>query len=323
MIAKPLLRLVAASLLLSAACKPALAKDVWFEPLDNLTPRGSIYVDPDYPELFTESGKSGAAWASGVSTFAIEPTYAIAATDAELQALGSFLATHRMALNITLPMLPISTSPEPLVEGYTKPGVCLYVAMRFQSLGIAVASVSADEPLTWGHYYAGPNAAQLSIPDTARAVGEALAEVRQVFPDVALVDYEAPSLTTNAQFAADLPVWLAYVKAYAGTAPSMLVFDADWTADWQGAVTSSLPALSAAGVKAGIFIIDNDVNDVTAEAWYDGTLRNEAAVKASGIAFATKILANWTAAPTVLLPKTGPYAITTLLPGLEQSQRAK
>lgn len=311
--------LAGALLGLSAVCaapSAASAKDVWFQPLDNLTPTSGGYVDRDFPALFTGNG----SWANGVTTFAINSVYAILATDAQLQTMGSFLAARHIALNVTLPMLEISGTPA--VEGYTSPGFCWYIAYRLKSLGVAVSSFSADEPLSWGHYYTGDNSVRYSIPQAAQAFASAIAEVHSVFPGAAIVEFEAPSFTSDAQFAADLAEWLADVPADTGAGGiSTLIFDVDWNGDWEGAVEASEPALTAAGVKKGVFIVDNNPNEATAKGWTAAASANATAVQASGIPFDTKILANWTGAPTILLPQTGPYPITALLPKLVRSQR--
>lgn len=71
-----------------------------------------------------------------------------------------------------------------------------------------------DEPLTYAHYYNMKNACQFSIDEVARRVAAAIAEIRQYYPDVRVVDEEAPQSMTAAQWNADFLKWLeAYRRA--------------------------------------------------------------------------------------------------------------
>ncbi len=74
-----------------------------------------------------------------------------------------------------------------------------------------------DEPLSFAHYYDKKNACRYSIAETARRVAASIAEIRQFYSNVKVVDVEAPNITNPQQWNADFPQWLAAYRQATGT----------------------------------------------------------------------------------------------------------
>ena len=214
--------ILVASLLLSAV--PAIAASatdtsapqVWFAPNDDLArgPNHDHYLNHDFPHLFDVEP----AWTPNIDVFQISPMMGSVVGPAdELNRIGAFLKDRHIALAVGVgATLMDNSNPVPGecgfgIEGSNRPGRNAGEFKRLKQLGIDVAYVALDEPLTFGHYFAERpdgqrrNACHYSIDDTARRVAAAVTEIRQYYPDVRVVDEEAPSITAAAQWNADFP----------------------------------------------------------------------------------------------------------------------
>jgi hypothetical protein len=78
------------------------------------------------------------------------------------------------------------------VEGLNRPGRNAGSFKRLKQLGLDIQYIAMDEPLTFAHDHDKKNACQFSIQDTARRVAASIAEIRQYYPNVKVVDDEAP-----------------------------------------------------------------------------------------------------------------------------------
>jgi len=169
-----------------------------------------------------------------------------------------------------------------------------------------------DEPLTFGHYYNKKNACRYSIDDVARRVAAAIAEIKQIYPDVRVVDEEAPPITTTAQWNADFPKWLEAYRRATGAPLDAIVFDLDWRQPWQEIVVPGVRVAHQAGVRAGIFLDGTGPGESDADA-VAAYKRNMASVAALHAPFDFVEIANWTAHPANDLPQSDPNSLTGVL----------
>jgi hypothetical protein len=302
---------------MSLAVQPAFAQQVWFAPNDDLArgPNHDRYLNHDFPHLFDPAP----AWDAKIEVFGISPMMgSVVGPVDELQRINTFLTGHHIALAVGVGAALMDNRERTEgecgygVEGLNRPGRNAGAFQRLKQLGIEVSYVTMDEPLTFAHYYTKKNACGYSIPDTARRVAAAVAEIKQYYPNVRIVDEEAPSITTVAQWNADFAVWLKAYKDAVGAPLDAIVFDLDWRQPWQAVVAPSLRKARDAGVRTGI-ILDGTgpgSSDADAVAAYKG---NIATVEASGLHFDLVILANWTPHPERNLPESDPESLTSVL----------
>ncbi len=301
----------------------AFTQQVWFAPNDDLGrgPNRDRYFNHDFPHLFD----SQPAWSANIDVFEIPPMMgSVVGPAEELKSINSFLKGRHIALSVGVDATLLD-NPNPVpgecgfgIEGSNRPGRNAGEFKRLKQLGIEVTYVALDEPLTFGHYFAERpdgqrrNACHYSIDDTARRVANAVAEIRQYYPDVRVIDEEAPPITTAPQWNKDFPQWLKAYRDAAGAPFDAIVFDVDWRQPWQTTVAPGLRAAHNAGVKAGI-ILDgtgpgaSDADSVAARK------RNIQAVGASGLKFDLVIVANWTPHPARNLPESDPDTLTSVL----------
>jgi hypothetical protein len=229
------------------------------------------------------------AWSAKTDVFKISPMMGSTVGPAdELRRINAFLTGRGIALAVSIgTALMDNRDPVPGecgfgVEGMNRPGRNTSDFRRLKQLGVDIQYVAMDEPLTFSHYYSKKNASHYSISDTARRVAAAIAEIRQYYPDVRVVDEEAPPITTAAQWNADFPQWLASYKKAVGSPLDAIVFDVDWRQPWQATVASSVRVARAAGVKAGIFFTSAAGGGASDSDWVAAHKRNIQAVEASG-----------------------------------------
>jgi hypothetical protein len=290
---------------------------VWFAPNDDL-PRPSApggFLNHDFPHLFDPNP----AWDPKIDVFKISPKMGSTVGPAdELTRISGFLKARHVALAVSVGTM-LMDSPTPVsgecgfgVEGSNRPGRNAIEFRRLKQLDLEVSYVAMDEPLTFGHYYNKKNACRFSIDEVARRVASAIAEIRQYYPDVRVVDEEAPPITTAAQWNADFPKWLEAYRRATGQPLDAIMYDLDWRQPWQAVVTPSVRVARAAGVRPGIFITGAPPPASDSEA-VGAYRRNIQAVEATGLRFDLINIANWTPHPARNLPQSDPDTMTSVL----------
>jgi hypothetical protein len=294
-----------------------LAQQVWFSPNDDLGrgPNRDRYLNHDFSHLFDPSP----SWDAKTDVFGISPMMGSTVGPAdELKRINTFLVGRHIALAVGTGTVTMD-NPGPVpgecgfgVEGLIRPGRNAGSFRRLKQLGIEVAYITMDEPLTYGHYYAKKNACGYSIPEVARRVASEIAQIRQFYPNVRIVDEEAPQITTSAQWNADFSQWLSAYKQATGMPLDSIVFDVDWRQNWRAAVAPSMQMARRAGVHVGM-ILDGTgpgTSDATAVAAYKQNIQT---VESSGLKFDLVIIANWTPHPSRNLPQSDPQTLTSVL----------
>ena len=308
-----------AVLMLLAKPFEAAATEVWFAPNDDL-PRGPKHdriPGPDFQHLFDPAP----AWSMRADVFEISPMMTMASDDKtkdKLRRISPFLAQHHIALAVGVgAALVDNANPVPGecgfgVEGMGRPGRNTQYFQRLKQLGIGIQYIVMDEPLTYAHYYSKKNACHYSIEDTARRVADAIAEIRHYYPNARIVDEEAPSITSAAQWNADFAGWLKAYRQAVGSSLDAVVFDVDWRQSWQNWVVPSLTTAHNNRVRAGI-ILDGTgpgASDAEAIAAYK---QNMQSVDDSRLPFDLVVVANWTPHPSRNLPESDPDTLASVL----------
>jgi len=289
--------------------------EIWFAPQDNLQRGANPPTNQDFPQLFDPSP----AWSARADVFVVSPFMgSVAGPEDALHKIDAFLAGHHIALAVGIgaaQMDNVDRTPGECgfgVEGLNRPGRNAGSFKRLKQLGIDVQYVAMDEPLTFAHYYNKKNACQFSIQETARRVAASIAEIRQYYPSVKVVDYEAPNITSAQQWNADFAGWLAAYRQAVGAPLDAVVFDVDWRLPWQTWVSPSVTSAHRAGVRAGMFLTGTGPGASDADA-IAARKQNALAVDRARLPLDLVIIANWTPHPSRNLPESSPDTLTSFL----------
>jgi hypothetical protein len=309
---KDCLLTVCSGLLLITLLASASAEEVWFAPPDNMD-RGARTFNHDFPHLFDRNP----AWDAKIDVFKISPKMGSTIGPAEqLTRINAFLKDRHIALAVDVGAMQVdNANPVPGecgygVEGMVRPGRNAIQFRRLKQLGIEIRYVAMDEPLTFGHYYNKKNACRFSIDEVARRVAAAIAEIRQYYPDVRVVDVEAPQSMTAAQWNADFPKWLEAYRRATGQPLDAIVYDLDWRPSWQAVVVPGVRVARQAGIRVGIILDGAGKSDAEAVADYKKNMASVAALRAP---LDIVMIANWTPHPANDLPQSDPNSLTGVL----------
>jgi hypothetical protein len=309
------LGLLSALTLLSLSQTTALAQEIWFAPPDNLQRGTQPPTNEDFPHLFDPSP----AWSVRSDVFVLSPRMgSVVGPEEALRGINAFLSQHHTSLAVGVGAAQTdNANPVPGecgfgVEGMNRPNRNAITFKRLKKLGIDVQFVAMDEPLTFAHYYNKKGACQYSIQDTARRVAASIAEIRQSYPDVKVVDYEAPNITSPQQWNAEFAGWLAAYRQAAGASLDAVVFDVDWRLPWQNWVSPSLTTAHKAGVRAGIFLTGTGPGASDADA-IAARKQNALSVDRAKLPLDIVVIANWTPHSSRNLPESDPETLTWFL----------
>ncbi|HEX4260759.1 MAG TPA: hypothetical protein VHY76_06630 [Acetobacteraceae bacterium] len=294
--------------LLAMAAARVRAQAIWFAPPDNLARPGIPPRHPDYPGLFA----ANAVWDARVGALLIPQFYAARAPDQDLLRIGAWLRQHRIALGVATGTAIIARGECGPLEGLTVPAATFNLFRRLHRLGLAVQYVGMDEPLTFGHIYHAARACRLPIPDLARRVASAVAEIRIWYPAVRIVDYEAITAAPEPEIGAILTQWVAAYRAAVGAPPYAIIADLNWRLAWRPALQQMVAIAHRDGVRAGVFL-DGTGPGVSSAAWVAAAQRNTDAVVAMRLPLDILLVANWTIHPRRALPAQDPATLTHFL----------
>ena len=302
---------------LSAFAHCASGSEVWFAPNDDLG-RGAgrdVFLNRDFSHLFDDSP----AWSAKTDVFQITAFMAsLFGPETELRRVDAFLKARHIRLAVAIDAT-VSDNPRPLgdtcgvgVEGARRPGENTVIFRRLKKLGLEIAYVAMDEPLTFGHYFRGKAGCRYDIADTARRAASAVAEVKAFYPDVRIVDYEAPPAMPTARWHEDFQIWLKAYRQAAGAPLDAVVFDVDPFSDWRDRVRAGAAIAKQEGTRIGIFLVKPGEGHSDAEAVADYK-RAATIIEASKIRFDIVEISNWTIHPFDNLPETEPTTLTHVL----------
>jgi hypothetical protein len=291
----------------------AVSQQVWFAPPDNL-PRGTRIINHDFPHLFDDSP----GWSARTNIFVLAPHYVEAASEDSLRRIAAFLKQHAIALAVGIGSVQMDNAQRTQgecgfgVEGYTRPNKNHIIFSRLKRFGLDVKYIEMDEPLTYGHYMQKGNACRFSIVEVARRVAATIAEIKAIYPDAKVVDAEAPTIASPAQWAADLGVWLTAFRSVSAAPVDAVVYDLDWRQPWLQWVRPSIGVLHSQGVQVGLFLDGTGpgVSDAASIVAYKSNIQ---AVEDSRLSLDLVIIANWTIHPSRNLPESDPESLSSVL----------
>ncbi len=311
------LRALSAAAFLAALAAPisAFAQQVWFAPPDNLQRGANPPTNQDFPRLFDPSP----AWSARTDVFVLSPLMgSVVGPEDALHKTNAFLAAHHIAQAVGIGAAQMDNADRTPgecgygVEGLTRPGRNAASFKRLKQLGVDIQYVAMDEPLTFAHYYNKKNACQFSIKDTASRVAASISEIRQYYPNVKIVDEEAPTITSARQWNADFPAWLAAYRQAVGAPLDAIVFDVDWRLPWGTWVSPSVTAAHRSGVRAGMFLTGTGPGASDADA-VASRKQNVLSLDQARLPLDLVIIANWTPHPSRNLPEADPDTLTSFL----------
>jgi hypothetical protein len=271
-------------------------------------------MSADWPELF----RPQAAWNAKIDAFQFNPLMTYSGSPAAITQAVHFLAGHhiKVAMGVDTILLdrPARTPGECGFgnEGTGRFNGNLAAFRRLKAMGAEVDFVVMDEPLTFGHFFTRQNACQYPIPVLAEKVARAIAEIRVSYPNVRVVDTEAPSITSPGEWNAEFGAWIRAYRNAAGAPLDSVLLDLNWRSPWPNVVVPSIATAHANGVRAGIILNGSGPVGSDSEA-VDAILQNVRAYQASGIVADFVEIANWTAHPSRNLPAADPDTLSFVL----------
>jgi hypothetical protein len=303
----------------SVALGPAAngGADIWLAGVDPFVRRAMDPNSPsDYMALFTETAPWSNA-AGQIKVFKTSTQWLEQGTDADLRQMFQDLKRRGIALAVEGLMIPHPTpdSPGTGVEGFSdNPSGMLAAAQRVHELGGKLDYIAMDEPLWFGHHYAGTNAPHWSIATLVQELKGNVQAVRAIFPQVAIGDIEP--IATN------VPGWSDQIVQFANAFAQMTgrpfaFFHADIGWNNETGFLSPLQDITGKmrglGIKIG-YIYDGSGDAPTDKYWTDlATTRFSALEMQAANTPDHAVLQTWMLRPTHMLPETENGTMTALI----------
>ncbi|MGY4509108.1 hypothetical protein [Bradyrhizobium sp. USDA 3650] len=314
---KHVLKLLAAviAFVATATCmqaKEAHSQRIWLSGVDPFVRKTMNASPSDYMKLFQERDSWKEA-ASHLDVFKTSTQWILNGSDDDLRQM--FAALKRRKISLAMEALILTSSREECgqgVEGYSSPLTMLRAAERVKSLGGELAYIAFDEPLWFGHIFAGKNACQTPLPDLARTVAKGVTEVRQVFPRVQVGDIEPVSQLQSIPL---LDTFLNWVDALgeAGVFLDFFHVDIDWVMNSDRELISLKNELDARSIRFGI-IYNGDEDDQDDVAWAkNAEERFEFVETQLNIIPSDVVLQTWMRRPANMVPEVTPGTMTNLV----------
>ncbi len=282
---------------------------IWLAPRDDL-PRPTARFAP--PVGFADLFRPGAPWQRAlrhVQVFEITEFYLFHAPEERLLALFAFLRAHHVALAVALGPLHGYGRCGFHVEGYSAPGSGTAIARRVAKLGGTIDYANMDEPLFYGHYFAGPNACRASVPAIVRTAAESARQISAVFPGARIGDTEPVARIEPAV----LNQWLDGFRAAYGRPLAFYHLDVQWDTDWVSRTLWQARMVQRAGVPLGV-IYNGDPRTRSSLAWVESAAAHFRIVeRLLGGEPQQAIFTSWTLFPRRILPESDPATLTGLI----------
>ncbi|MDQ0475203.1 hypothetical protein [Labrys wisconsinensis] len=210
------------------------------------------------------------------------PDADLAKVVAELKRRHIALGVEMLAQAYTLPGMSAPAGCGGGVEGYFPPEQTAALAAKVARAGGRIDYVAMDEPLWFGHYYAGPHACRSSVEDVAARVAANLREYQKLFPAVVIGDTEPfPSITDQPQWRADYQRWRQAFGRAVGQPLASLTVDINWgQPSWPRSLAAVAGFARGAGLPLGLIANAAPPTAATTnQAWLDAAVRNAAHIE--------------------------------------------
>lgn len=291
---------------------------IWFGPGDDLNVNG-IVGHPDYVHLFDEPP----TWPNGipyVNVMQMRAPWFLRMPRQTIQTAIQFLKQHEVKLAVPVGVVSSDTCGQG-VEGIGTARQQNVYPREMKRLGIDLAYAVMDEPLYYGHDYAGKNACQFSIAQVVDSVAENVKMIRSYYPNIEFVWVEPPqSLIGGAQ---EMARFLDLYRAALGSYPISVRFDIawgqqdKWHREWHGDLFAFVAMLKTRNVGYGIIYDAGHINGRipnTDAGWVDSAKVNVADWKATIHERPNQVvIQSWSPNPVRDLPETDPTTMTGYL----------
>jgi hypothetical protein len=282
---------------------------VWFAPLPPLpvVPGRPYTGSEDFLDLFAREAPWREA-ASQVQVFKLYGEWVGFASDSDL--LRAVRGIRQRGLGLAVEAGPLDPPPEcgQGVEGFAGIEQGRRIIERIAAAGGQVDLIAMDEPYYYAHLYDGPNACQWDPEHVAREVGEFIAVMRSLAPDIVIGDTEPLAGPGDAQAYLD---WLATFRRVNGYDLAFLHMDIDWgRPTWVSEMRTLEDAGRAAGVPVGIIYTGNS-QDADDQAWVSIAGERVQSYELEGGGRPEHVLfQSWNDKPDRSMPESNPYTFT-------------
>ncbi|MBM2843417.1 MAG: type protein, partial [Anaerolineales bacterium] len=262
----------------------------------------------DFLDLFDPD----APWTSAASHLHVFKLYgewvAYHASDAELRLAVDAIRERGLALAVEAGPLDPPAECGQGIEGFAGTDEGRLIARRILDAGGRLDLIALDEPLFFASIYDGPNACRWDADRVAAEVGEFIAVMREVFPDIVVGDTEP---LAGASAPASYTGWLETFRRVNGYDLAFLHMDIDWgRPTWADEVKTIEDFGRTFGVPVGIIYTGN-FQDHDDEAWLSiaGERVRRYEDKTGGIPEHV-LFQSWNDKPDAALPDSEPYTFT-------------
>jgi hypothetical protein len=325
----------------SSAPMPALVQSLRASP--SAPPRAKLVVlgprQGDFVPIFAGSAPE-TAWndiAGRVDVLALSEYSVRQMPDKALARLVQDLNRRHMVLQLGI--LPTNWFHEtPLcgqgVEGFSDPGSANLTIAKLLKAGASVSLISMDEPLWFGHGYAGKNACRASIENLAQRVAVIVKIYTAAFPNMIVGDTEPfPAVSSQPNWTADFAAWTQAFHNATGTPLAFLAMDFNWgdpklntgsahdgsNAAAVAALAREVAAVSRRnGLQVGMIYWGGGGSDAQ---WMDEARLHIREVEAASIKPDQAVFVSWNPYPARTFPATDSNALTSLVPYYLQHRR--
>jgi len=299
----------------SATRFASAAPHLWFHPPGPISREKAFHqLDPDFDRLF-DAKTTWQQSAARVEVFKFYASHILGSSDVDLKRQVAWLRRHNMAVAVEAGILTIdpTTKCGGGVEGY---GYSIEPLMkRLKDIDADLEFITMDEPLFFGHEFAGRRACRSSISALARQVAENVGRIRSYYPLVKFIDVEPVANFKSADLVSEVADWLKTYQANTNEPMFALFMDVAWWVD--GGQRSALrltQLLRSARVPVGV-IYDGPTSEISSgQAWIDEAKsywRQYESLARSTPDYA--VFQSWAPQPKRYLPETSPDAFTNLL----------
>jgi hypothetical protein len=297
------------------------ARMAWFTPREDFL--GLLASGQTWDQVLTQ-------WSNGaqhVQVISLAAENLLAIPDAALPGILRALDSHGLAL--ALQIQPSNWYNEVScgggIESYSDPGTANNVVQKLLNAGGKLSAITMDEPLWYGHYYAGSNACKSSIADEARRAAVIVKIFTAAFPNVIVGDIEPfPELSLQANWQTDYAAWLSAFSAASGAKVAFLQMDFDWDHaalyPYQYASINAITTLAqqvataarAQGLGIGM-ICNGNYSASTDSLWATAAQFHMDVIATSGSNPDQLLFQTWVTPPTHTLPESDQTTLSGLL----------
>jgi len=224
---------------------------IWFGMGRTDTPKGRA----DWNRIFFEPDATWPEMLRHVQVITATADALTRLTDDELAKFVQRLDEHHIALSVAVLAQNWENQPKcgNGVEGYSNPGTNRPIIARLKRVGGRISYIGMDEPLYFGHYYAGKNACQSSIDNVAERVATILREYTAAFPDLTVLDTEPfPGISDQHSWQEDYGRWMAAFRAHVGRPLGGLNIDVNWPQPWSEGLRAAFTFARSQRLTVGI-----------------------------------------------------------------------